>query len=60
MIDRKMGLRTEEQAKKLANELNRMSGVWGAYTDGCTVIVTYCNESAQKKGTEKFWEIYDS
>ena len=60
MIDRKMGLRTEEQAKKLANELNRMSGVWGACTDGCTVIVTYRNESAQKKGTEKFWEIYDS
>ena len=60
MIDRKMGLRTEEQAKKLANELNSMSGVWGACTDGCAVIVTYYNESAQKKGTEKFWEIYDS
>ena len=60
MINRKMGLRTEEQAKKLANELNSMSGVWGACTDGCTVIVTQCNESAQKKGTEKFWEIYDS
>ena len=60
MIDGKMVLRTEEQAKKLANELKNMSGVWGVCTDDCTVIVTYYNESAQKKGTEKFWEIYDS
>ena len=49
MIDRKMGLHTEEQAKKLAKELNRMSGVWGACTDGCTVIaVSYTHLRAHE------------
>lgn len=58
MIERRMPLKTEEQAKRLAKELNAMSGVWGACTDGRMVIVSYINEAAVKAGRQK-WEIYD-
>ena len=58
MIERILPLKTEEQAKRLAKELNSMSGVWGACTDGRMVIVSYTNEAAVKAGRQK-WEIYD-
>lgn len=59
MIERRMTLKTEEQAKRLARELNGMSGVWGACTDRRMVIVSYANEAAVEAGKQKFWEIYD-
>ena len=59
MIERRMTLRTEEQAKRLAKELNSMSGVWGACADGRMVIVSYTNAAAVEAGKQKFWEIYD-
>ena len=59
MIERRMTLKTEEQAKRLAKELNSMPGVWGACTDGRKVIVSYTNANAEKAGDRKFYEIYD-
>ena len=59
MIERIMPLKTEEQAKRLAKELNGMSGVWGACTDGRMVIVSYTNEDAVRVGKQRFSEIYD-
>lgn len=59
MIERRMTLKTEEQAKRLAKELNSMSGVWGACTDGRMVIVSYTNTAAVQAGKQKFFEIYD-
>ena len=59
MIERRMTLKTEEQAKRLAKELNGMSGVWGACTDGRMVIVSYTNGDAVRVGEQKFFEIYD-
>ena len=59
MIERRMTLKTEEQAKRYAKELNSMPGVWGACTDGRKVIVSYTNANAEKAGDRKFYEIYD-
>lgn len=59
MIERRMTLKTEEQAKRLAKELNGMSGVWGACTDRRMVIVSYTNAAAEEIGKKKFWAIYD-
>ena len=59
MIERRMTLKTEEQAKRLARKLNGMPGVWGACTDNRMVIVSYTNEAAVEAGKQKFWEIYD-
>lgn len=59
MIDRIWTLKTEEQAKRLANELNGMSGVWGACTDGRKVIISFTSAAAEEKGKKKFYEIYD-
>lgn len=59
MIERIMPMKTEEQAKRLAKELNAMTGVWGACTDKRMVIVSYTDEAAVKVGKQKFEEIYD-
>ena len=59
MIERRMTLKTEEQAKRLARELNGMSSVWGTCTDGRMVIVSYTNATAEQAVNQKFWEIYD-
>ena len=57
MIERILTLKTEEQAKRLAKELNSMSGVWGACTDRRMVIVSYLNAAAEEIGKKKFYEI---
>ena len=59
MIDRYITMKTEEQAKRYAKELNSMPGVWGACTDGQKVIVSYTNANAEEAGDRKFYEIYD-
>ena len=59
MIVRTMPMKTEEQAKRLAKELNAMTGVGGACTDKRMVIVCYTDEAAVKVGEQKFLEIDD-
>lgn len=59
MIERKMELHTEEQARKLAKIFNASNYVWGACVDRRMVIVSFYNESGVKWGKEKFFEVYD-
>ena len=59
MIERKMELHTEEQARKLAKIFNASNYVWGACVDRRMVIVSFYNETGLKWGEEKFFEVYD-
>ena len=59
MIERKMELHTEEQARKLAKIFNASNYVWGACVDRRMVIVSFYNEAGLKWGKEKFFEVYD-
>ena len=60
MIERRMELHTEEQARKLAKIFNASNYVWGACVDRRMVIVSFCNEAGLKWGEEKFFEVYDN
>lgn len=59
MIERKMELHTEEQARKLAKIFNASNYVWGACVDRRMVIVSFYNEAGVKWGNQKFDEVYD-
>ena len=59
MIERRMELHTEEQAKKLAKIFNSSNYVWGACVDRRMVIVSFYNEAGVKWGNQKFDEVYD-
>ena len=59
MIERRMELHTEEQAKKLAKIFNASNYVWGACVDRRMVIVSFYNEAGVKWGNQKFDEVYD-
>ena len=62
MIERRMELHTEEQAKKLAKIFNASNYVWGACVDRRDVIVSFCNEAGLKWGKQirqKFDEDYN-
>ena len=59
MIEIRMELHTEEQARKLAKIFNASNYVWGACVDRRMVIVSFYNEAGLKWGEEKFDEVYD-
>ena len=59
MIERRMELHTEEQARKLAKIFNASNYVWGACVDRRMVIVSFYNEAGVKWGNQKFDEVYD-
>ena len=59
MIERRMELHTEEQARKLAKIFNASNYVGGACVDRRMVIVSFYNESGLKWGKQKFFEVYD-
>ena len=59
MIERRMELHTEEQARKLAKIFNASNYVWGACVDRRMVIVSFYNEAGLKWGEQKFDEVYD-
>ena len=58
MIERRMYMRTEAQAKRLARELEELSGVCHAYVyDKTKVEVSYTSTDAERYGDRLFWEI---
>ena len=58
MIIRRMYMRTEAQAKRLARELEELSGVCRAYVyDKTKVEVSYTSTDAERYGDRLFWEI---
>ena len=62
MIERRMELNTEEQARKLAKIFNASNYVWGACVDRRDVIVSFYNEAGLKWGKQirqKFDEDYN-
>ena len=59
MIEIRMELHTEEQARKLAKIFNASNYVWGACVDRRMVIVSFYNEAGVKWGEQKFDEVYD-
>ena len=65
MIERRMELHTEEQARKLAKIFNASNYVWGAcvpWDDKRCVVVSFYNEAGAKWGkqiSQKFDEDYN-
>ena len=60
MIEIRMELHTEEQARKLAKIFNASNYVWGACVDRRMVIVSFYNEAGLEWGEQKFDEVYDN